>query len=329
MEMTENHDVDVGGDGDNDKNSMLDVEMAGYRNDDARDSLYKRQILDIPRKPVQKSISSHFRENISPTSPTRVTYPEIEMVSPESQRSRQRRAGSPTSQYSPGHDLVSPETIRDRPQTPEPIREVEEAPEVQEIPIILDGLRVPERPISFVSSIEAMSFEGPSTRFDMPRAAPTPPMGGDDYHVHQHTGSQDYLLKMPPPGRNGTGNWFIRRSIDWWFMELLSFLVSLLSIIAIIIILRVYDNKPSSEWPQSISLNSLLAIFITLAQAGLILPVSEAISQLKWVWFKEDERPLIDFETFDQASRSPLGGIKLLQTLRFQYVGCVRRWGGC
>lgn len=307
MEMTENHNVEVQGNGDNDGNSMLDVEMAGYKPDNARDSLYTRQILDIPRKPVQKSISSHFRENISPTSPTRVTYPDIEMVSPESQR--RRRTESPTSQYSPSFDVVSPETIQDRSQTPEPSRE---------IPVIAaEDLQLPERPMSFVSSIDAMSFEGPSTRFEEPRQAPTPPPG-DDYHLHQSHGSQDHLLKFPPPRRADTGNWFTRRSTDWWFMEILSCLVSLLSLIVIIIILRVYDNQPSSKWPHSITLNSLLALFTTLAQAGLIMPVSEALSQLKWVWFKEDERPLVDFETFDRASRGPLGGIKLLAILKFE-----------
>lgn len=303
--MAENHGLDVDGDGDIDRNSMRDVEVAGYTVDNARDSLYIRQTLAIPRKPVQKSISSHFRENISPTSPTGVTFPDIEVVSPESLR--RTATEDRTSQQFHDLDIISPETILERIQSPELSREVSD---------VADEPRVPERPMSFVSAVEELQYQEPNTLFEEPRQAPTPPLG-DEYHPYQSTGSQDHLLKLPPPKRQDSGNWFAKRRKHWWLMELLSFLLSLLASVAIIIILHAYDNQPLSKLPHSIMLNSLLALFTTVAEVGLILPISEALSQSKWIWFKEDGRPLSEFEIFDQASRGPIGGIKLLSTLKF------------
>ncbi|KAF7195354.1 hypothetical protein HII31_03246 [Pseudocercospora fuligena] len=44
----------------------------------------------------------------------------------------------------------------------------------------------------------------------------------------------------------------------------------------------------------------------------MILPIAEAISQLKWHWYWGRERPILDFERFDSASRGPWGSLMLL-----------------
>ncbi|KAJ4381545.1 hypothetical protein N0V86_002905 [Didymella sp. IMI 355093] len=50
-----------------------------------------------------------------------------------------------------------------------------------------------------------------------------------------------------------------------------------------------------------------------LASAALILPISEAIGQLKWTWFCGNEsKEMIDFEIFDKASRGAWGSFLLL-----------------
>ena len=54
-----------------------------------------------------------------------------------------------------------------------------------------------------------------------------------------------------------------------------------------------------------------------VASAALILPISEAIGQLKWTWFQGNEsKEMIDFEIFDKASRGAWGSFLLLSRTR-------------
>jgi len=89
---------------------------------------------------------------------------------------------------------------------------------------------------------------------------------------------------------------------------------------AIIFILLYFDGQPLPSWPHKVTLNSILALLTTVAKAGLMIPIGAAIGQLKWIWFAEKERPLADFQTFDEASRGPIGGLKLIGRLRGMYV---------
>lgn len=141
------------------------------------------------------------------------------------------------------------------------------------------------------------------------------------YHA---VGSEDeqYRFEKRRPRPTPKRKWLSRPKASWWTIEILSGLVSLVSVFVIVLVLHKYNGKPLSDWEQSITLNSFLGIFATLAQAGLMLPISEAISQLKWIWFAEEERSLVDFETFDEASRGAVGGIKLLTTLKGRFVFC-------
>ncbi len=126
---------------DDDQRSLRELEMAGYTREDARDLFqqYPRHTLTIPRKPVQKPISSHFKENLSPTSPTapaRTSFPDIEIVSQESLT--QRTTGEEnTRRYFPDFDFetVTPETVRDHTPVQDMSRELSI---VQEEPVLTD-----------------------------------------------------------------------------------------------------------------------------------------------------------------------------------------------
>ncbi|ORY13276.1 hypothetical protein BCR34DRAFT_481322, partial [Clohesyomyces aquaticus] len=59
------------------------------------------------------------------------------------------------------------------------------------------------------------------------------------------------------------------------------------------------------------------SVFSAVAKAALILPVSEAIGQLKWMCFRDESR-LWGFLAFDGASRGPWGSLILLGTTRFK-----------
>ena len=63
-----------------------------------------------------------------------------------------------------------------------------------------------------------------------------------------------------------------------WLPEILSSLIATLALVAIIIILAVHQGKPLPEWPHSISINALIAIFTVVFKASLLMPVAEGIS---------------------------------------------------
>jgi hypothetical protein len=83
---------------------------------------------------------------------------------------------------------------------------------------------------------------------------------------------------------------------------------------AIILVLHRFDEKPLEFLPLNITLNAFLAFFTTLAKAGLLLPLTEAVSQWKWNLYQSSPRgrPLMDFQVLDNASRGVWGALNVL-----------------
>lgn len=86
--------------------------------------------------------------------------------------------------------------------------------------------------------------------------------------------------------------------------------------VVIVVVLIIFNGHPIPEWPLSITLNSFLAFFTSVAKLALLYPVSEAFGQLRWLRFTEKDRKLSEFETLEQASRGIFGSLKLLGTLK-------------
>lgn len=97
-----------------------------------------------------------------------------------------------------------------------------------------------------------------------------------------------------------------------WTWEIISILLSIGCIVAIAVVVAVLNGKPLSEWGLPIRPNSLVSIFAAISKAALIFPVAQSISQLKWLYYRQDHRALIDIQRFDDASRGPWGSILFL-----------------
>ncbi len=118
------------------------------------------------------------------------------------------------------------------------------------------------------------------------------------------------------PGGNGGSNGgpFPRRAgshlgghfMDW-APEIMCLILSLVCLAAIVAVMKLYDGRSLANWPLAISLNALVAFLEAICRVSLVVPVTEGISQLKWNSFARRERPLVDFETFDDAVRTPIG----------------------
>ena len=112
-------------------------------------------------------------------------------------------------------------------------------------------------------------------------------------------------------------SWF-RIFQETGILELLGLLFSAAGLIAIAIILRMYDGKQRPTW--SISLNAIVAVLSAIVNVGALYSVTHAVNQLKWVWFSEKERKLADIQVFDSASRGVFGSVALLLHLRARYA---------
>jgi len=104
--------------------------------------------------------------------------------------------------------------------------------------------------------------------------------------------------------------------IKRWLLELLSWIFSAICMAAIIGVLIYYKDDPLSNWTLAdrtgVTLNAYISVLSKMAGAALILPVSEALGQLKWSWFQQNSKRMWDFEIFDNASRGPWGSMLLL-----------------
>jgi hypothetical protein len=71
-----------------------------------------------------------------------------------------------------------------------------------------------------------------------------------------------------------------------WLIEIISWTFSALSMVGIIIVLYHYQRRPLPRWPLGLTLNAYISILAKVSGAALLLPVSEALGQLKWIWFR-------------------------------------------
>jgi hypothetical protein len=118
-----------------------------------------------------------------------------------------------------------------------------------------------------------------------------------------------------------------------WLLEIISWVISAICMGAIIGVLLGLKDNTLNKWPlarHGISLNTYVATLSRIASAALLLPVSEALGQLKWNWFFEGtSKKMWDFEIFDNASRGPWGSLQLLVRTKGRYVGefqCTNFW---
>jgi hypothetical protein len=126
----------------------------------------------------------------------------------------------------------------------------------------------------------------------------------------------------PPTSKTKSGS-------HWWPWEWLCELLAVGSLGAMCFALWYYQDRPQADWQQSyFTLNGLVALLATLTKTGLIIPVSAAIGQRKWLRFMPNRkgidraRRVGDFEAFDEASRGSLGSAKLIISLNAWYDGC-------
>ncbi|KAH6678192.1 hypothetical protein B0J14DRAFT_316769 [Halenospora varia] len=105
-----------------------------------------------------------------------------------------------------------------------------------------------------------------------------------------------------------------RISMETWILETLGVLCGVACIVALIVILVHYDDKPRSVWASYLPINTIVSLLATIATTTLALPMESGLSQLKWMRYKswKEGAPLEDMDLFDEASRSTVGRAYML-----------------
>jgi hypothetical protein len=112
-----------------------------------------------------------------------------------------------------------------------------------------------------------------------------------------------------------------------WASEILTLSIGIGAVISILGVIARFNGRALPKWPYDITLNAVIALLATVANATMSVSLSSGISQSKWIRFKQSATPLSDIEVFDEASRGSWGAAKLLVTAKGGYVVTFgRKW---
>lgn len=137
------------------------------------------------------------------------------------------------------------------------------------------------------------------------------PSEGARKSAKSHSPNQEDSLERRSPRFN------ILSILQDWMWEFGSAALSLICLLAVVVVLLVFQDKPLSRWNVKLDItpNTLVSFLSTLSRASLLLPIASSISQLKWIHAASAPTYLSDIEVFDAASRGPWGALTLLWTL--------------
>ncbi|KAB5571778.1 hypothetical protein GE09DRAFT_642249 [Coniochaeta sp. 2T2.1] len=110
---------------------------------------------------------------------------------------------------------------------------------------------------------------------------------------------------------------------DTWAPEVLSLVMAVLAVMAMIVMLAHFDGRALPIWPSTfVTLNAVVAVLVTIAAAGVGIPLSNGLSQIKWIRVRaQGGAPLSDMDMFDNASRGAMGSFGLLMRGRGGVLG--------
>jgi hypothetical protein len=106
-----------------------------------------------------------------------------------------------------------------------------------------------------------------------------------------------------------------------WLPEISGCFLGIVCLAVIVAVLKTFDGRGLTDWPLTVSLNTVVAFLTTICQVALAVPLTEGLSQLKWNSFARGEKPLADFQTFDDARRGPVRSAMLLYRRKGRALG--------
>ncbi|ORY56417.1 uncharacterized protein BCR38DRAFT_528586 [Pseudomassariella vexata] len=111
-----------------------------------------------------------------------------------------------------------------------------------------------------------------------------------------------------------------------WGLEIAGLLTTILSFIALVILVRKVDGQLLSSWKFFLPVNTVVSVLSISIKTPLAFVVGACIGQNKWSWFSKRPGPLSGFVAFDEASRGPLGCLTLLWWLKSCHWASLGAW---
>jgi len=128
--------------------------------------------------------------------------------------------------------------------------------------------------------------------------------------VSSQPNKQVTILEADPPLDRANSS--IKHPLYLWSLEISSSVAALAALVAIIVVLIEFDNRPLPDWPHNITLNTVVSLLQQVLNLGLTIVVGESIAQAKWIWFSQKSHQLAEFDGIDSASSGPWGSFLLL-----------------
>lgn len=145
----------------------------------------------------------------------------------------------------------------------------------------------------------------------------------------------DMAARTLPSAQHGRASKTVKisscESLCAWKVELCASFVSICAMVALVMLLKSYDNRPLTAWTwRAVSLNAMIAILSTCIRVSSMLPVGTSLLQMRWLYARRAHvkkwhgQRLKDLDTFDNASRGPLGSLTMLLTLKPSVLSSLR-----
>ncbi|KAH8680706.1 hypothetical protein BX600DRAFT_2919 [Xylariales sp. PMI_506] len=114
-------------------------------------------------------------------------------------------------------------------------------------------------------------------------------------------------VPIPPQMKPQSRGWELQQ----WAWEAFNTCVLLVAIVAVVVTLHVHDGQPLPQWPLSITINALLAIYVFIMKASMALILGSCVGQLQWSWYRSP-RSMKDMVHYHWARFSPIGSFAWL-----------------
>lgn len=96
-----------------------------------------------------------------------------------------------------------------------------------------------------------------------------------------------------------------------WGFEIFCIVMAIGVLVAMAVVMSVFDSQPVFDGPL-VTLNAIISTLSTASRVSLLAMFASTISQWNWLLFSGKNRRLLDFEHLAEASRGPLGSLKVL-----------------